>query len=151
MEVVPWLAQARVDLAWGTLQEVELIGLKVASWIMRDVSYLTDYYDDGSPVRLSYANYRDSRWFRDLGPDGQKYFLPIDRWAFRGAKKVGALSRASIRRGFSGLQASRSAYLQAAAEIAEYASQCAVDARDLNTYWYMVGSKWINEQGYEIN
>lgn len=147
MELVPWLAQTRIDSAWERLQQVYLIGPKIASWFLRDISFLMDYRIDGGPSRFSYGQQRSSEWFASLSLDVMKYFVPIDRWVFIGAKKIGALRPRSIRLTVQGIQANRRNHLQAASEIVEFAQQRNLDPRDLNAYWFVVGSKWIDGNG----
>jgi len=151
MELVPWVAQARAELAWKRLQKVYLIGPKIASWILRDISLLMDHCVDASPSRFSYDyKKRNASWFHGLSLDCQKYFIPIDRWVFRGAKKAGSLSTRSIRGGFRGVQANHTRYLDASHEIATFCQTKGLDPRDLDTYWFAQGSGWIDEKGYEL-
>lgn len=99
------------------------------------------------PSRFSYGQQRSSEWFASLSLDVMKHFVPIDRWVFIGAKKIGALRPRSIRLTVQGIQANRRNHLQAASEIVEFAQQRNLDPRDLNAYWFMVGSKWIDGNG----
>jgi len=148
MELVPWLTQARIESAWRRLQEMSFVGPKIASWILRDVSYLLDHSIDQGPSWLSYDDKRDTKWFRELDLNSRRYFIPIDRHAFRGAKRVGALSAASIRRDFSGIQSTWSYYLNAASEIVAFAEKRFNDPRDWSAFWYMNGSKAIDSEGH---
>jgi hypothetical protein len=152
MAIVTWLMNQVEDfqIGWHRLKEVYLVGNKIASWIMRDLSYLRDYSSSDAMSKLLYRSYRDSRCFQRLDKNSQKYFIPVDRWVFRFAKLAGALSRALSRRSFISLQQNPRLYLQAAEEIVNYAEQRNLDPRDLDVYWYMVGAGDIDEQGNEI-
>jgi hypothetical protein len=147
--LIPWLASLGPHsvLGWLRLQEIHLIGPKVASWIMRDVSFLTDYASDVRDTEIVYRRARDSRWFAKLSARTQACFVPIDAWVYEYALEAGALRPVWRRRGLARIQGSREVHLEAATEIVSFARRRGHDPRDLDCYWYQLGSGAIDHAG----
>jgi hypothetical protein len=150
--LIPWLAGLGEHsiLGWLRLQDVYLVGPKVASWIMRDVSFMADYASRVGSTDLVYRNNRDSRWFEKLSARTQACFVPIDAWVYKYALKTGALRSSWKRRGLARIQGSPELHLEAATEIATFAHKRGHDPRDLDCFWYQLGSGAIDDAGREI-
>ena len=143
--LIPWLASLGQHsvLGWLRLQEVYLIGPKVASWIMRDVSFMADYTSQVRSTTLVYRNRRDRRWFTRLSPKAQACYV----WVYEYALETGALAPAWKRRGLAKIQGSPELHLEAATEIVTFARKRGHDPRDLDCFWYQLGSGTIDKVG----
>lgn len=120
-------ARARLDAIHG-------IGPKIASVILRDLSFLRDF---------TRGTRRDASWFRRLADEEQAAYFPIDIWVHRAARRAGASP--TIRRlPPEKLQANADLHHRAAAEVAAWARARRLDPRDLNVYWYQLGSGGIS-------
>ena len=139
-----------LERGWARLDAVYSIGPKIASWIMRDLSFMRDYSTGRGGLSVSETERRNPRWYRDLPPHDQALFLPIDQRALRGARRCRA-SRAALRHTLADIQIDGDLHRRVGREIAEWARKRRLDPRELNAYWYMHGSGWINEDGTEID
>ena len=148
LELVPWIISARAPWRrkWEELQEIYLIGPKIASWILRDLSLLLDYATVSPAGRLSYRS-RRLTWFAQLTSDEQAYFIPIDQRVFSFAKQNRILTGKLAHRSPASLWTNSDRYLQACTRIIEFALQRDVDPRELDQYWYLLGAGWIKPNG----
>jgi hypothetical protein len=85
----------------------------------------------------------------NLTPEAQACFVPIDAWVFKYAKSAGALNPSTAEYGLAGIQSSPENHRMAATEIVKFAQQRNLDPRDLNSFWYQLGSEAIDRQGRE--
>ena len=122
--------------AWRQLQEIAYVGPKIASWVLRDLSFLRDYSDDVAHRVKYHYNNRDSSWFRKLPTDQQALFVPLDRWVIRGAKRRGALPNSAR---IAAIQGNEERYRAAAERIVRWAKQQKLDPRDVDVYLYLEG------------
>jgi len=151
--LVPWLASLgeHAVIGWLRLQDIYLIGPKVASWAMRDISFMVDYVSDIRSNGFSYRQKRDTRWFASLTVETLACFIPIDAWVFKYARRAGALSPRSVRNGLAGIQDSPVEHRRAAMEIVRFARRRRYDPRDVDSFWYQFGSGAVDGEGHEIS
>lgn len=121
--------------AWHTLDEIAYVGPKIASWILRDLSFLRDYSDDTGRFQVRYRNERDAAWFGRLSVPQQALFVPLDRWVIRGAKSRGVLPKNAQ---VSVIQVNQRKYLEAAERVARWARTERLDPRDVDVYLYLI-------------
>jgi hypothetical protein len=142
-----WFLSERSREAWEVIQKVKYVGPKIASWLLRDISLLRDYATENGDHRAQYSypeRRRDSAWFTKLRDEEQAVFQPLDRWVIRGAQALRIIPHsATIER----VQGNCERYLETASAIASWARAHARDARDVNIYWYLTGSKTLTEDG----
>jgi hypothetical protein len=142
-----WFGKGRSREAWQMLQNIKYVGPKIASWLLRDLSFLRDYATDtgGTAATYSYpARNRNAAWFRELPVQDQALFLPLDRWVIRGAQDYGIVSRSlSIGR----IQSHLDRYVEAASAIVSWAHRNDLEPRDLNVYFYLTGTESLGRDG----
>jgi len=138
-------------LGWRELQKVHLVGPKIASWILRDISFMRDYARSVGTTMIRYRNNRNSAWFASLPKTAQRYFVPIDAWVFRFASQQNAICPRCRRRGVAGIQANPEHHLEAAEEIVEFARRRGRDPRDLDAFWYQRGAGYVDDDGWPVD
>jgi hypothetical protein len=142
-----WFMNRHSRQAWEMLQEIKYVGPKIASWVLRDLSYLRDYatdlgdlrVDDGYPERK-----RDLAWFEKLPIREQALFQPLDRWVIRGAQDYGIIPASlTIER----VQQDLDRYVETATTVTSWARTQTLEPRDLNVYFYLTGVDSMRRDG----
>jgi hypothetical protein len=131
---------------WRRLDDVYGIGPKIASFILRDLSFMRDYSDGVGGPDVLYRDTRDRQWFDSLTPGEQALFIPIDVYVHEAARRYGA-SRMCAENDVTGIQSSPELHREAASEIATWARARTFDLRDVDVYWYSLGAENIREDG----
>jgi hypothetical protein len=54
-EAFGWFLHGRTRRAWEMLQEIKYVGPKIASWLLRDLSFLRDYAADTGDLSVKYS------------------------------------------------------------------------------------------------
>lgn len=77
---VDWFTGGNKDIAagWRALDEIYGIGPKIASFILRDLSFMRDYSSGVGSRSLRYRESPDRSWYESLPPEMQSLFIPID-------------------------------------------------------------------------
>jgi hypothetical protein len=142
-----WFLDGRARRAWDLLREIKYVGPKIASWVLRDLSFLRDYATDlgGLRVDIGYPEcHRVTRWFSTLPVQEQALFLPLDRWAIRAAHEHGILPASMT---IEHVQGNLDHYLEAVIATATWARSQNLDPRDLNVYFYLTGEGSLRSDG----
>lgn len=144
---VDWYTGAcgSLEAAWRRLDEIPYIGAKIASFIMRDLSFMRDCLDKGG----TYSIDRDRRWFDRLSAENQALFMPIDVYVHAAAWKHGA-SQAVKEHDAPAIQGDPVLHRQTGTEIVNWARRHGFDPRDLNVYWYSLGAENIRVDGTPV-
>jgi len=137
-----WFTDYDPTEVWEVLQEIKYVGPKIAAWVLRDISLLRDYSTEIGSRRIAYHD-RDASWFRQLPPEWQAVFLPLDRWVIRGATQLKIVPE-SLR--LERLQ-NGAYYREMAGRIASWAGDRHIDPRDLDVYLYLRGTRFLKEDG----
>jgi hypothetical protein len=139
-----------LERGWWQLDEIFGIGPKIASFIMRDLSFMRDYSVGQGGASVAFRNRRDSRWFADLSIEDQALFLPVDVYVHEGARRDRAsalcMSYADVR----DIQADPELHRLAGSEIVRWARKRGFDPRAVNAYWYQVGAEAIRLDGSPV-
>ncbi len=145
---VGWLTGGfeRRDRVWSRLDEIHGVGPKIASFLMRDASFLRDHASGCVAGRMSYRDGRETGWFDRLKATDQALFVPIDAWVHAGARRHRA-SRLVGEHDVQAIQADPELHREAAAEIVVWARRRDLDPRDLDVYWYSLGAQNIQRDG----
>jgi hypothetical protein len=142
-----WFLGGHTREAWDLLQKIKYVGPKIASWILRDLSWLRDYATDVESFRVNIGypeRNRDDSWFRSLPVQDQALFLPLDRWVIRATHRHRILPPSMT---MEHIQSDAERHIQAATEIASWARAHNHEPRDLNAYFYLVGSEALQNDG----
>jgi hypothetical protein len=147
---VDWFTGESGDIVagWRALDDIHGIGPKIASFILRDLSFMRDYSSGDGSRSLRYRRSRDRGWYEELSPEMQSLFIPIDIHVHRGAKTVGV---ATIFNKYSAytIQADVELYQRAATKIVRWARAHAFDPRGVDIYWFGVGAGYLDPDGRE--
>ncbi len=148
---VDWFTGGSGDIVagWQALDAIPNIGPEIASFILRDLSFMRDYSTgDGRPF-VRYRRGLGRRWYDILAPELQALFIPIDVYVHSGARRVGA---GSSFRTYSAntIQTDVDLYRRAAREIVLWARARELDPRDVDVYWYGVGSGSLQANGHRV-
>lgn len=145
---VDWFTGGWGDLegGWRALDMLCGIGPKIASFILRDLSFLRDYSDGAGGRGVTYRDTMNRRWFDGLSLEDQALFVPIDRWVHEHARRCRA-SALCVERDVRKIQSSPAAHREAATEIARWTRERHFDPRDLDVYWFSLGAGDITEDG----
>ena len=138
-----------IEVAWRGLDDIPYVGPKIASFLMRDLSYLRDYSDGQGGMAVSYGNNIDRRWFHRLMPEDQALFIPIDVYVHTGAIRHRA-SPSAAKYDAPTIQSDPDLHRQVATEIVGWARKLSFDARDLDVYWYSLGAGDIHADGTAV-
>jgi len=146
---IEWFTGGCGDLTagWERLDEVFGIGPKIASFILRDLSFLRDYLTAHGRAVPGLRQARERRWFSGLVPADQALFLPIDYWVYAGARQSRASTMCARYGDVNEIQASPELHRTAATEIVRWARKHGLDPRDVDVYWYGVGVGDLREDG----
>ena len=149
---VDWFTGGCGDLltAWESLDAVHGIGPKIASFIMRDLSFMRDYSNGMNGRSVTYSNTFDA-WFSKLSVENRALFLPIDVYVHSGARTHGASPVCAKYADVTPIQADADLHRRAAAQIVTWAGKRGFDARDLDTYWYLLGAGKIQQDGTPVD
>lgn len=131
---------------WRRLDDIYGIGPKIASFILRDLSFMRDYSDGAGGPDVVYRDSRDRQWFERLAPSEQALFIPIDVYVHEATRRHGA-SRMCAENDVTDIQWSPELHRETAAEIVSWARERGFDPRDLDVYWYSLGAGNIREDG----
>jgi len=135
-----------LERGWKRLDDIPGIGPKIASFLLRDLSFLRDYSDGRGGTIVRYGDRLQRRWFERLTYEDQALFIPIDRHVHVRARKH--LASKTIRRlDVSTIQAAPDLHRTAATEIVAWARARTLDPRDVNMYWYSRGAGNIHKDG----
>jgi hypothetical protein len=126
---------------WQTLQDVHMVGPKIAAWTLRDLSFWMDYRPVIGRREITLARKRDSSWFRALPDWAQAYYLPMDRWVHRGCVEHGVYTEAEVGGSFNAVQSTPERHEEAARRLAAWCIKYDLDAREVNVHWFSTGSK----------
>lgn len=135
-----------IEIGWKRLDEIFGIGPKIASLLMRDLSFLRDYTDGRGEPMVGYREKRDPHGFNRLPPEDQALCIPIDVWVHSYAKK----HKASViieKNDSSTIQSDCELHRKAATEIVRWTRERELDPRDMDVYWYSLGAGDIHEDG----
>jgi len=149
---VDWLTGGCGDIetAWKTLDDIPGIGAKIASFIMREFSFLRDYsFGVGGPA-TSWRRMRDRRWFDALAHETQSLFVPVDNNVFAGARRYRVsplFSRYDVR----DIYASADLHRDAAMAITIWSRRRDFDPRDVDVYWYRYERGFIEMDGRPVS
>jgi hypothetical protein len=132
--------------AWYRLDEVSGIGSKIASFLMRDLSFLRDYSSGKGGGEVAYRRRIARGWFDRLPYEDQALFIPIDVYVHECARKHGA-SRLARRYSATVIQADPDLHRRVATEIVGWAREHGYDPRDLDMYWFSLLAEDIHEDG----
>lgn len=148
MNPVDWFTGGCGNLVvgWNRLRELFGIRAKIASFILRDVSFLRDYSDRRGGVAVIYRRSIDRRWFNRLTTADQALFVPIDFRVHRRAHRHRA-SKTCARYDVNDIQGDPNLHRLAAQEIVGWARDHGFDPRDLDVYWYEHDAGNIDEEG----
>src|SRR5262249_13799210 len=122
------------------------VGPKIASFILRDLSFLSDYSNGAGRSTVVFRQSRDHRWFDGLSPDDQALYMPIDIHVHKFARKHRA-SMLCAKQSVQDIQWDADLHRRAGSEIVRWARAHDFDPRDLNVYWYSLGAGDIHEDG----
>jgi hypothetical protein len=146
-EAFGWFLNGRSRQAWDLLQEIKYVGPKIASWMLRDLSFLRDYATDTGALRVKTGypeRNRHTAWFWNLPIEEQALFLPLDRWVIRGAHEY-AIIPASMT--IERIQGNLDCYVDAATTMASWARGRNLEPRDLDVYFYLTGIESLRRDG----
>jgi hypothetical protein len=132
--------------AWYRLHEVHGIKSKIASFLMRDLSFLRDYSSGEGGAQVVYRRNIARGWYDRLPCEDQALFVPIDVYVLRCARRYGA-SRLARQWGRADIQADPDLHRRVATEIVRWARAHRCDPRDLDMYWFNLLAGNINEDG----
>ena len=135
-----------VQMGWKSLDDIVHIGPKIASFIIRDLSFMRDYSNGKGKASVAYKDKRDQSWFNNLPYECQGLFLPIDVNVHSGARDNG-VSTIFKKYDANTMQLRGNLYRKATTDIAIWASKHNFDPRDVNIYWYGIGAGYIDEEG----
>jgi hypothetical protein len=145
---VDWLTGGcgQVVDAWHQLDEVFGIGCKIASFLMRDLSFLRDYSAGQGYREVTYRRRIARAWFDHMPYEDQALFVPIDVYVHKSARRHGA-SKLTRRYSAAVIQAEPDLHRRVATEIVGWARRRGYDPRDLDQYWYSLEAEDIHEDG----
>ena len=148
---VEWFTGGCGDLraAWQRLNDIPYIGPTIASFIMRDLSFLRDYADGQGGVTVSYTSGVDRLWFDRLAVDDQALFIPSDVYVHAAAREQ-RVSPTAIKYDVRAIQTDAEKHRAVATEIVKWARSAGFDPRDVDVYWYSVGAENIHEDGTPV-
>lgn len=135
-----------LESGWRRLDDIYGIGPKIASFILRDLSFMRDHSDGTGGPDVVYRDSRSPQWFDRLAPPEQALFVPIDVYVHEAARRHGA-SRTCAENDVSDIQWTPELHREAAAEIVTWARSQHFDPRDLDVYWYSLGAENVREDG----
>jgi tetratricopeptide (TPR) repeat protein len=140
-----------LEAGWRRLDALPYIGPKIASFILRDLSFMRDYHGSPRVRALTQNNARDSRWFAQLAEEDQALFVPIDLHVHAEAVEHG-VSPTAVRYDRSTIQSDPTGTLhrQVATEIVRWAQRFNFDPRDVNVYWYSLRAGNVYEDGTPV-
>ena len=138
-----------IENGWRLLDEIHGIGPKIASFIMRDLSFMRDYSTGEGKASVVYRKKIDRSWFDTLTMEKQALFLPIDVHVYDGARRS-RVGNSFQKHDVRDIQGDIDLYRAAATEIVLWARDRTFDPRDVNIYWYGVGAGVINTKGRKI-
>ena len=128
-----------VDTAWRTFDEIKYVGPKIASWLLRDLGLMRGYSDGSGGKELVVRRKASTTWYKKLPEEHQALFVPIDVRVHDGAKQCG-IGGILKNYGTNYLQQDPDLHVEAATQIVIWARKNGFDPRDLDIYWYLVGS-----------
>jgi hypothetical protein len=135
-----------IESGWNRLDEIHNIGPKIASFILRDLSLMRDYSTAKGGIATEYDERRNRRWFEKLSGPEQAYFIPIDAYVYDGARKSNVSSIFKKHTVYE-IQMDRSYYVEAAEAIVSWSRRKGFDPREVDIYWYGIGSETIEKDG----
>ena len=138
-----------IEAGWNRLDDIFNIGPKIASFILRDLSLMRDYSTGKGGVSTEYRERRNRKWFENLSLSKQAFFIPIDIYVYEGARKRN-VSSIFKKHTANEIQMDKSYYREAAESIVSWSRQRGFDPREVDIYWYGVGSGYIDKDGYQI-
>ena len=138
-----------IKAGWIRLDDVHNIGPKIASFILRDLSLMRDYSTGKGGVASEYRNRRNSRWFDKLSISDQACFIPIDIYVYDGAKSKN-VSSIFKKHTPNEIQMYKGLYREAAEAIVSWSRRKGFDPREVDVYWYGIGSENIDKDGKRI-
>lgn len=148
---VDWFTggNGNVLAGWQSLDAVYNIGPKIASFILRDLSFMRDYSTGDGHPSVRYRRTLDRHWYDVLPHELQALFIPIDVYVHSGARKVGA---GPSFKAYSAntIQTDIDLYRRAAREVVRWARARKLDPRDVDVYWYGLGSGSIRGDGHRV-
>jgi hypothetical protein len=138
-----------IEEGWNRLDDIYNIGPKIASFILRDLSFMRDYSTGNGGVSTQYRERRSRKWFENLPLSEQAFFIPIDRYVYEGAKKsrVSPIFKSCVA---NEIQMDKRFYKEAAEAIVSWSRRKRFDPREVDIYWYGIGSGYINKDGFRI-
>jgi hypothetical protein len=135
-----------MEAAWNDLDAIPGIGPKIASFIMRDLSFMRDYSRGLGGTGVSYRRSAARSWFDRLPFDVQALFVPIDRYVHKAARRsrVSPLFRRCT---VAKLQSDAELHRRAATDIVRWCRARGLDPRDVDVYWYATGQGYVRRDG----
>jgi hypothetical protein len=136
---------------WQRLDDLYNIGPKIASFILRDLSFMRDYQKPPGALVHTPDTERNCHWFAQLADEEQALFIPIDVYVHAAAVQHAASALATqydpvtIYSDPTGRLPRR-----VATEIVKWARRFNFDPRDVNVYWYNLGAGNICEDGTPV-
>jgi hypothetical protein len=148
---VDWLTGGCGDIptAWNKLDDMPGIGPKIASFIMREFSFLRDYSPGTGGRRIAWRRVRDREWFDALSLETQALFVPVDNNVFAGARRY-KISSLFNRYDVRDIYASSDLHQQAAMAITMWSRHREFDPRDVDVYWYRYERGYIERDGRPV-
>lgn len=139
--LMPWLMQPVGHWErWMRLQDVHMVGPKIAAWILRDVSLWMDTRPMLTRRDVHLGRRRAKGWYAALPTWAQAYYLPMDRWVHRACLENGVYSEADVGGSLTAMQSSQDSHHRASKRMAAWCGKRGLDAREVNIYWYAHGS-----------
>lgn len=135
-----------LESGWRRLDEVHGIGPKIASFILRDLSFMRDYSKGTGVKAVAYRRSIDRKWFECLPPENQGLYIPVDVYVHAGARRHRA-SAICMKNAVKDIQGDPDLHRRAGSQIAQWARKKDCDPRDLDVYWYLLGAEEIHKNG----
>jgi hypothetical protein len=110
---------------------------------------MRDYSNGKGRVATEYQKRRNRRWFEKLSISEQAFFIPIDVYVHEGARKSN-VSPIFKKHTAAEIQMDKSCYREAAETIVAWSRRKGFDPREVDIYWYGIGSGIINKDGSQI-